>query len=305
MALAPIAIFAFRRPEHVARLIESLRANPEFARSQVVAYCDGPRTAADEAPVAETRRVLRAAGIPNFRMVERDGNLGLARSIIAGVTELCAEHGRVIVLEDDLVLSPTFLAYMNEGLSRYADCPSVYAVNGTMYPVSLPARTDAIFLPLVNSSGWGTWRRAWSDFDESASGYGELARDRGRRLSFDLDGNFPFFQMLEARVRGKNDSWAIRWYLTVFMRSGLGLFPSRSLVENRGWDGPGAENTTDAAPPYARNVANAFRVSTFPQIEVDEVSFRTIKEFVGRDFTPAAKARQAARAMLRRLGLSK
>jgi hypothetical protein len=300
---APIAIFAFRRPEHVARLIDSLRANPEFAESPVVAYCDGARSEADAAMVAETRRVIRSAGIPNLRMVERERNLGLANSIISGVTELCAQYGRVIVLEDDLVLAPTFLAYMNDGLDRYADSPEVYAVNGTMYPVALPSKTDALFLPLVNSSGWATWSRAWATFDAEATGYAALARDGALRRRFDIDGNFPFFQMLKARVEGRNDSWAIRWYLTVFMRSGLGLFPARSLVENRGWGGDGATHTTDAAPRYARNIANTFKVSTFPPVAIDEASLRTIKHFVGRDFTLYAKARLAARAMLRRLGL--
>jgi hypothetical protein len=305
MTLAPIAIFAFRRPGHVRRLIESLRANPEFAESPVVAYCDGPRSEADAAPVAETRSVIRSAGIPDLRMVERERNLGLANSVIAGVTELCDQYGRVIVLEDDLVLAPTFLDYMNAALTRYADRPEVYAVNGTMYPVELPAKEDALFLPLVNSSGWATWSRAWADFDASAAGFAALAADRALRRRFDLDGNFPFFQMLEARVRGRNDSWAIRWYLTVFMRGGLGLFPARSLVENRGWGGEDAANTTDAAPPYARNRAHDHRVTAFPLVEVDEPSFRTIKRFVGRDFTLTAKARQAARAMLRRLRMLK
>ena len=44
-------------------------------------------------------------------------NKGLANSIIDGVTYVINSHGKVIVLEDDLILSPFFLSYMGKFLS--------------------------------------------------------------------------------------------------------------------------------------------------------------------------------------------
>jgi hypothetical protein len=48
-------------------------------------------------------------------------NKGCAASIIDGVTELFDTYENVIVVEDDLIVGPTFLSYMNAGLNYYAD----------------------------------------------------------------------------------------------------------------------------------------------------------------------------------------
>jgi GT2 family glycosyltransferase len=297
---APIAIFVYRRPEHTRRLLESLLANPGAAHAPVHVFSDAPRADAHVAAVSETRRVVRASGFRNLTIVERDRNLGLARSVIDGVGRLSREHGRVIVLEDDLLLAPTFLGYMNAALERYRETPNVFGVSGFLYSVDVGDRTDAVFLPFISSWGWATWDRAWNAFDPEARGYAALRADRQLRRRFDLDGNYDFFDMLEAQMQGRIDSWALRWYLSVFMRGGLTLFPARSLVENRGFGGEG-EHCKDEAPPHVRTVATPFEVRRFPEPVLDEEAFRRVKRFVGRDFTLVAKARGAARAMLRRL----
>lgn len=298
---APIAIFVYRRPEHTRRLLASLAANPGAADARVVVFSDAPRTDADAEAVARTRAVVREARFRDLSLVERDRNLGLARSIVEGVTALCAEHGRVIVLEDDLVVSPTFLAYMNAALDRYADAPEVYGVSGFMYAVDLGPEQDAAFLPFISSWGWATWDRAWRAFDPAAGGYGRLRADRRLRRGFDLGGNYNFFEMLEGWRAGRNDSWAIRWYLSVFLRSGLTLFPARSLVENRGFGADAEHCTDDEVPPHVRTAAAPFTVARFPEPRLDEDAFARVKAFVGRDFSLAAKARGAMRGLRRRL----
>jgi len=297
---APIAAFVYRRPEHTRRMLESLLANPGARQARIYAFCDGPRSFEDGAQVEAARRVVRELGLPHLVLVERRENLGLARSVIEGVSRVCREHGRVVVLEDDLHLAPGFLAYMDEALERYRDEPRVLAVTGFMFPVELGVERDAVFLPFFNSSGWATWDRAWAQFDAQAGGHAALRADRRLRRRFDLDGNFDFFDMLDGYVQGRIDSWAIRWWLTIFTRQGLTLFPARSLVENRGWDGQ-ATNSLGEAPRYARAVAGSHQVSRFPEVAPDEQAFERLKRFLGRDFTLRARAARLTRAALRRL----
>jgi hypothetical protein len=45
--------------------------------------------------------------------------------------------------------------------------------------------------------------------------------------------------MLEDQMHGVGDSWAIRWYWSLFRGEGLALFPPVSLVRNTGMDGSG------------------------------------------------------------------
>ncbi len=94
----------------------------------------------------------------------------------------------------------------------------------------------------------GYWARAWRHYHPLARNYPRLAGHPALRRRFDLDGHYPYFKMLQAQQDGRIDSWAIRWYLSVFFRDGLALYPKKSLVRNLGFDGSGVNcNVTDFA----------------------------------------------------------
>ena len=112
-------------------------------------------------------------------------------------------------------------------------------ISGYMFPVELNPELDAVFLPFTTSWGWATWQRAWKQYDPLMSGFSLLKQDRKLRKLFNLDGSYPYFEMLESPIKGKIDSWAIRWYLNTFMLNGLILHPSCSCVINLGFDGSG------------------------------------------------------------------
>jgi hypothetical protein len=296
MANAPIALFVYKRPEHTRRMIESLLANPEAKRSPVFAFCDGPRSESDAAAVAEARAVVRASGLPDLRVVERPQNLGLARSVIAGVTSLCEEYGSAIVIEDDLILAPTFLSFMNAALDAYRDVPSVHSVSGYMFPVDLAdLGQDVVFLPLTSSWGWATWRRAWKTFAPGERSHAAIAANPALRRRFDV-GGYPFFSMLEQQLRGEVDSWGIRWYATVFLQDGLTLFPARSLVANTGFDGSGV-HCGSKAPELASARANHFSVTNFPPAVSHAEALRRVASVIAPPRT--SRTRDFARMLLR------
>jgi hypothetical protein len=235
---AAIAVFVYRRPEHTRRMLRSLLANPLAAQSPITLFCDGARGERDAAEVAATRAAVRELAPAGARIVERDANLGLAGSVIAGVTELVGQHGEAIVLEDDLELSPFALEYFNAALDRYRDEERVMHVSGYMYPVQA-ALPEAFFYREATCWGWATWARAWRHFEPDARRIRQAVLDCGARRSFDAEGSFPFFDTLEAQIAGRADSWAIRWYGSLWLHDGLALHPGRALVRNTGHDGSG------------------------------------------------------------------
>jgi GT2 family glycosyltransferase len=238
--LATIALFAYNRPMHVRRTVESLLANELAVASDLYIFSDGPKSLAQQPVIADVRRYAKSvSGFRSVTVVERDENRGLANSIIDGTTRLTTEFGRVIVLEDDLVVSPRFLEYMNRALDRYQSEDAVMQVSGYMFPIDIAADTDAFFMPFTTSWGWATWQRAWRHFDPAMKAFDALATNRQLRDSFNLYGAYDYFHLLERQRRGRIDSWAIRWYLSVFMRGGLTLYPARALVRNTGFDGSG------------------------------------------------------------------
>jgi hypothetical protein len=238
-APAPVIVFAYRRADHLRQCVESLRANPEAAQTELTFFCDAARRAEHQSGVSEVRAYVETiAGFRSVRCVYRSDNLGLARSVVEGVTQLLAEHERVIVLEDDLVVSPYFLRYMNDALRLYAGEPRVASVHGYVFPVD-QALPETFFVKGADCWGWGTWRRAWSAFEPD--GRKLLAELRHRRLTrdFDFGYRYPYTGMLEDQIAGRNSSWAILWHASCYLMDRLTLFPGRSLVQNIGNDGSG------------------------------------------------------------------
>ena len=304
MTYAPVLLFVYNRPEHTRHTVEALARNTCAPSSDLVIYSDAPRKPETAAAVQEVRRYIRTiAGFASVTIVERSGNLGLANSIIDGVSQYCRERGRAIVVEDDLLTSPYFLEYMNNALTRYEHEPRVMQVAGYMFPVRLSISEDALLLPFVTSWGWATWERAWQHFDPDAKGYHQLEKDRRQRRRFDLDGHYRYFRMLRAQRKGTADSWAIRWYLSVFLREGLVLFPAKSLVRNLGFDGSGvncavSEFKQDDLDPQ-------FRVTTMPDVVAVSPAFDRVRRGMSPRLSPASILKRLQGASRRALGAAR
>jgi hypothetical protein len=238
-AYAPIALFAYNRPDHFARVAQALAANREAEVSQLFVFSDAPKRDADSGRVAEVRVLARRLqGFKSVELIEQQTNQGVAKSIINGVTNLVSRFGRVIVLEDDLLPSSNFLAYLNKGLDLYALEKSVASIAAYMFPVedSLP---PTFFVRGADCWGWATWARSWAEFEPSGAKLLNELREKKMESTFDFNGSYPYVQMLEDQIQGKNDSWAIRWYASAFLRNRLTLYPRWSQIQNIGADGSG------------------------------------------------------------------
>lgn len=279
MTHAPILLFTYNRPEHTRKVLEALRGNPEAAESELVIFSDGPRTPEAMPAVQAVRDLCReVAGFAQVTLVERPLNLGLAKSILTGVSEVIKTSDRVIVLEDDILVSSHFLAYMNGALARYEHEERVMQVSGHLFDVPWNAPGDAAFLPMTDCLGWATWRRVWENFDpNNMSKFRNLRKDVFLQKNFDLEDSYPYFHMLNRQHQGKTNSWAILFYLHVFMNNGLVLFPRKSLVHNIGFDGSGTNGV-----PLGTNteIDPVFTVRAFPSCtRVNRLVFSEIVKF--------------------------
>jgi hypothetical protein len=239
MPLAPIVLFAYARVEHVRLTIEALLRNEFAADSDLIIYSDAAKTVEQQADVDKTRAYLKSiSGFGSVTVNFRTSNLGLANSIVLGVTEVLASHPCAIVLEDDMVTSPYFLKYMNEALTRFADDDRVVSIHGYIYPVKR-ALPDAFFLRGADCWGWATWRRGWKTFNPNGQYLLDELKRRQLLRAFDVNGAYSFSTMLQNQIDGRNDSWAVRWHASAFLADKLTLYPGRSLVHNIGNDSSG------------------------------------------------------------------
>jgi Glycosyl transferase family 2 len=253
LAMAPVAVFAYKRADHLRRMIASLAANAEASATDLYCFCDGPRRSEDAAACGEVRDFLAGVGgFRSIRIVLREHNFGLARNIIDGVGQVLREHERVVVVEDDLLLSPYFLRYMNAGLETYAEDALVASIHGYCYPVR-GTLAETFFLKGADCWGWATWRRAWAGFRAEGQPMLDELLARGLSTEFDFDDTYPFTRMLRDQIAGRNDSWAIRWNASCFLAGMLTLYPGRSLVHNTGNDASGTHS--QASDDFAQAVA--------------------------------------------------
>jgi hypothetical protein len=270
-AFAPIVLFVYNRPDHTRRTLAALAANPLASESDLIVYADGPKKPEHVSAIEQARAVVRAAsGFKSVTMIERGHNLGLANSIMGGVSEVLAARGRAIVVEDDLLVAPGFLSFLNAGLERYEHESSVMQISAYSYPVHDETTPQVFFLPMISCWGWATWASAWARFDPSMAFLTNLDRDAGMRRRFNIDGAYDYYGMACQQRNGKVDSWGVRWQLSLFSHAGLVVYPRETLVSNIGVDASGTHGAGHAwlqrdlkiHDGYAGNLAWPAAIST-------------------------------------------
>lgn len=249
--LAPIILFVYNRPWHTIQTLEALAKNDLAKESILYIYADGLKDNADEETVEkikQTRACLKKQQwCKEVIIVERENNLGLANSIITGVTEIVNKYGTIIVLEDDIVASRGFLKFMNEALSLYADNTEVGCIHAWNYDLDISGFTETtFFLKGADCWGWATWKRGWDLFKPDGALLLSEIISKNIQFEFNRRGTYDFIDMLKAQIKGINDSWAIRWHASLFLSEKLCLQPTKTLVKNIGMDNTGVHcNATD------------------------------------------------------------
>ncbi|MFA6275919.1 MAG: sugar transferase [Pedobacter sp.] len=275
---APIALFVYNRPKHTERTVKFLQQNELAAESRLFIFSDGAKTSADEEKVKEVRDFIKKIdGFKSVEIIESRTNMGLANSVIAGVNRLTATYGQVIVFEDDLISSPYTLTYFNEALNRYRNEEKVMHIGAYMYSLKDTNLPQSFFYRAATSWGWATWARAWQNFEPNIDALLQQF-DSKKKYDFSIENTMNFWKQMQDFKKGKNNSWAIRWYASIFLKGGLTLNPSQSLVNNIGHDGTGIHS---GMSDIYNVIINPQPIKEFPTVvEEDKNAYKAIKYFL-------------------------
>lgn len=242
LKLAPIALFVYNRPIHTEKVLKNLVLNELSEQSKLFIFSDGPKKEMNESQLEKIFQVRKLIQSKNWckevQIIEAKENKGLSRSIIEGINYVLSIHEKIIVLEDDIVVSKYFLNFMNDALNIFEDRAEVISVCGYLYPAHYRF-PKYFFQNDADCWGWATWKRGWKLFNENGVELVNEIIDRGLVSAFNKNNSYPFFQMLEGQINGQNDSWAIRWHASAFLNKKLSLYPGRSLVKHIGNDNTG------------------------------------------------------------------
>ncbi|WP_020061486.1 glycosyltransferase [Bacillus sp. 123MFChir2] len=245
--LAPVIIFVYNRPEHTIKTIEALAKNKLARESTVFIFSDAAKNENSLEKVRAVREYIDTIEekkyFKSLTIKKADINKGLAKSVIDGVSKIIKEYGKVIVLEDDLVTTPDFLTYMNDGLNYYNDLDKVWSISGYNIPIAFPEgyKSEIYYSYRGCSWGWATWKNRWNQVDWDVKDYAEFKGSRRLRNQFNRGGR-DMANMLDAQMEGIIDSWAIRWCYTQSKKDLLTVYPVKSRIKNIGLDGSGTHS---------------------------------------------------------------
>ena len=243
--LAPIAMFVYNRPEHTLRTLEALANNPEAKDSILYVYSDGPKENASYEELEQikaTRNLVRQQQwAQEVILLEREKNIGLAASIINGITEVVNRYGKIIVLEDDIVVSKGFLNYMNSALDIYKDISDVMHISGFMHPINSSNLPNTFFYNVNSCWGWGTWSDSWVLYENNP----HILQNRlleCEEIDWEKYNGFQgneYYKQLLLNISGQMNTWAVKWHTSLFLNKGKAVHPKISLTRNIGFDNTG------------------------------------------------------------------
>lgn len=241
---APIALFAFNRPEVLGRVLVKLSRCDDLdcggARS-AFAFVDAPREGRQEEErveqVVDVLRDFKSRYLPRLEIVRRETNFGLRRNIMDGVSSVLAAHGRAIVMEDDFLVGRYFLWYMDETLERYVDDGRIWCINaGRPRYVRVPTSyTEDVYLSSRNVCGnWGVWKDRWDAVDFDIGDWQEFKNGPGNLEKIDRTG-IDVKWMLDAQYKGELNSWAVACTYHMAKKGLFAVEPRLALVKHIGY----------------------------------------------------------------------
>ena len=212
---APIVLFVYNRPWHTKQTVEALQNNVYAKESDLIIYADAAKNKQAQTNVNEVREYIKSiTGFKSIKIIEQLTNQGLANSIINGVTEVVNKHGRIIVLEDDIVTSKWFLKYMNDALEVYKDEDKVMQVGGYTFPINTSELIGAFFSRQGDCWGWATWGRAWQYFERNPE---KLVAEFSQEdiFQFNFENNYDYWSQVIDNIEGRIYTLAIFWSATI------------------------------------------------------------------------------------------
>jgi hypothetical protein len=226
----PVVLFAYARPEYLIKTLFCLKENKV---PLIYAYSDGAKVPEMEGKVEEVRNILRAVDWCEIHIIERNVNLGLGKSILAGVNEIFEKFDSVIVFEDDLICVRGTYQYLCAALEHYQDIESVLSVTGWTHELSTPKNVvdQPYFDGRTDCLVWGTWKRAWQGMEIDSLSMIKECEKKGidiYRYGADL--------VEMAKIEHIRNIWAVRFSFLHILKGGLCLRPPYSMVEHIGYD---------------------------------------------------------------------
>lgn len=246
----PVLMVVFNRPDYARRVLDAVR---EAAPTLLLVAADGPRPEHpdDVELCAAARAVIDTVDWP-CEVVRQfsDSNLGPDRRVASAIDWAFTQADRAVILEDDVVPSPSFFPWCAAMLDRYDSVSDVLQVSGRndLGRWGSPG-SDHLIVRRGSIWGWGTWADSWNRVNIDLPGAADsetLERLDALRLDPVLRSHIA--RHLAAAADGTLRAWDCRWSTGRMLADGWSVIPPVNLVANIGF-GPTATRTQFSDDP--------------------------------------------------------
>ncbi len=274
---SPIVLFTYIRLDTLQKTVNALAANYLASDSDLIIFSDGAKYQKDELKVKEIRNYLKTiVGFKSISINETEINLGLAKSIIRGISYVLQKYDRCIVLEDDLIVSPNFLEFMNQGLHYYKNDDNILSICGYSPPIK--SSDDIYFTQRSSSWGWATWSDRWKKVDWECKCYDDFKFNFLKKIKFNRMGS-DLSLMLKKQMNGQIDSWSIRFSFHQFNHNLYSVHPVISKVVNIGINEQFATNTFGSIKRFSTKLDKGDKLR-FDFVEDPNIKVEIIRQFI-------------------------
>lgn len=300
---APIVMFVYNRPDHFEETYRALANCPEAKQSVLYVFSDGAKSVEGETKVNEVRAALHSAEreclFREFHIIESPVNRGLAKSVIAGVSTVIEQHGSAIVVEDDCVVSPYFLRFMNRALAIYKEDKRIGSIAGFTPVFTFPdSFQEDVFLTYRSCSwGWATWRDRWVSVDWDMTYLASFCRQPELVKKFNSCGADRFLRLYR-QSKGNSSSWSVRFGAHLVKNNMYTVYPRYSYVKNIGCDNSGVHSRTEEAERMFVDLDKAIPDPELTKITYDPAVQKVMKKYYSAGIVSDVKRMAAAIAIV-------
>jgi len=233
----PIALFAYKRPDHLIKTLDGLKRNNVPI---IYAFIDGPKNDSEIEAINEVYNIINSINWTTTKIFKSETNLGLGKSIRKGISRVFEEYDKIIVIEDDIIMRPNAYEYTVNALNHYENNTDIMTVSMWSDPfISGNQKNNGFFSERFVCWGWGTYKKYWQTYNKSPL---ELfTESQNKNIDLLKWGIDIKYQALESE---KRNLWYVGYLIQHFLNNKISYFPKETLVINIGKDGSGENENT-------------------------------------------------------------
>jgi len=160
---APVLVMVYDRLDSLKKCIQSLQNCEEAKDSVLYISSDAAYKSQDDEKIEAVRKYIQTiTGFQRVIPITPKENRGLNGAYNAAIDLIFKEHDTFIFLEDDIIVAPNFLKFINEGLKFYKEEPKVMSISGfshsVFFKVNDSAKEEVYFTQRWCPWGFGSWK---------------------------------------------------------------------------------------------------------------------------------------------------